>query len=646
MIFLPISLDPMGFGKEWIWGAMVILGLVIMAAGMILGEYKIKVSWWWIVWGLLVVWAVLGWNGLSAGAKMKSWMNPGGIGMWVISFGWMWLLLQSKDKRELEFLSVGGLLAGIASVVVFLMPESKLPLVWPKDRVIVAIGPEWSATGSLVGEAVLMAVLTYYWGKRLVRSLKEQKEGGENYVIEAAAAMFFGVIGVLAVYRIVKIGWMGLDLNNSWIIAVEAMKRKPFFGVGPGNFLEAYNLYRAAAINGSKFWAVAFNLSGLGILHWWTELGIGGLILAILMGLRWWGLRKKKGWVETGIVLAAMWLLPVNLTVAFVAVWVIARKMESGEVGLVLKAGEQGKNVMPVIAAGVILLGAGWGGYWWGRLAAGEYYYKQSVMAAGKNEAGKTYELQIKAIGMNPRLAEYRRTYSQTNLAIGLNMLKNKEVSKEDQEKAGILVQQAVREAKAAVGLEDKTSTYWANLASVYRQLIGMVEGVADWGLQSASQAAVLDPVNPLLKMEVGSIWYAGGKYEEADRVFEQVVMLKPDFANGWYNWAYTAKNLGKIGEAVTRLAQAVSLVAVDSGDYDRAIKELAVWRKELEELQKKQGEAAKPAPTPETLKVAEPIPTGKEQIKVPKDDIKPPEETVEEPVVSPEASPTGKISQ
>jgi Tfp pilus assembly protein PilF len=243
----------------------------------------------------------------------------------------------------------------------------------------------------------------------------------------------------------------------------------------------------------------------------------------------------------------------------------------------------------------------------WARVVMAEAAIKKSMVAAAKNQAQPTYDWQRKAIGLNPYEPEYRRIYSQTNLALAQATLTKENPSDADKQQAAVLVQQAVNEGKAAIALDGINSSYWANLAVIYRSLVGLVDGAADWSYESYNQAVALDPANPLLKLNLGGLLYAANRFEEADRLFEGVVTLKPDLANGWYNWAYTAKKQNRINEAVARLNQAVALVPANSGDFDKATQELADWKKELEAL-------SAPAPTPkeaETLKTAEPLPTG-----------------------------------
>ena len=129
-----------------------------------------------------------------------------------------------------------------------------------------------------------------------------------------------------------------------------------------------------------------------------------------------------------------------------------------------------------------------------------------------------------------------------------------------------------------------------------------------------------------MTKLEMGGLLFAAGRYEDADRVFEALVVSKSDMANGWYNWAYTAKKLNKLPEAISRLTQAISLVPVDSADYDKATKELADWKKELEDKNKKEAVVKEENKAPEVLQTPAPLPTGKAGvIPVPTGELNPP---------------------
>ncbi|MBU4397684.1 hypothetical protein KKC08_05990, partial [Patescibacteria group bacterium] len=196
------------------------------------------------------------------------------------------------------------------------------------------------------------------------------------------------------------------------------------------------------------------------------------------------------------------------------------------------------------------------------------------------------YNWQIKAIAMNPNLPKLRRIYSQTNLALVRSLSEKAEsLTEEERQKISILTQQAVREAKTAVNLDNRDAESWVNLAGIYRQFAGGVEGAADWAYDSYSQAILLDPTNSSLKLDLGGLLFAAEKYEEADRMFEEAVVDKRDFANGWYNWAYSAKKRDRLSVAVARMNQVLALIPLDSADYETAEETLNEWRSELERL-------------------------------------------------------------
>ena len=631
VFFLPVIMDAYGFGKVIFLLLLGMIGLLLWLV-MLIFEKREEVifNWGWGLFLLLTVWAGFLFFREAPGVQMKAIMSGNGLTVLatIVVWGFLWLQVTDKEEAEkqLNWLTVGGLLVAVASLVAFLIPASKLPIVWPKNNPLISISAGWSLTGSLLSEAIMMVFLAVEWGKRLGKKLK----GGENYIMAAILTAVFVLILALSVVKIQKTGWVVLDPNSSWVVAVEAFKRNPLTGIGIGNFSTAFNMYRPASYNTTQYWASGFNVSINGWLQLWTEMGIVGLGLVIMMILLVVRQKKDMTWVRLMLILLAFLFLPVNLMVWWLLMWLLVYSgLKTKKVGLVLKVGESGFNVMPWIVTAVIVGIMVWSGFNLGKVTAADYYYRQSLIAASKNDGGTTYNQQIKTIGINPKVTEYRRVYSQTNLALAVSLLSNKEVAEADKEKASVLIQQSVREGKAAVSLDQMDVANWTNLAQIYRKIIGVVDGAADWSFQAYQQAMVLDPTNASLDLDMGGLLFAAGRYEDADRLFEQAVTNKPDYANGWYNWAYNAKQMNRLADAVQRLNQAVALVPVTSADYEKASGELVVWKKEYDEAVKKQGAATEAlAPKPETLKAPAPQPTVSNQEKVsipPSQDLAPP---------------------
>lgn len=627
MVFLPVVTDPFGWGKNWIWVMSGFLGLFLWLMGWLTAkEKKLELNelWWW--WGGMVVVAMITWWKLSSGAKIRTMADFGGLGTMVSWWVWMFLWQQTKEDREgqIGWMTIGAGIVGVASIGVFLLPTTKLPLIWPKTNPFVSIDQNWSMAGSLLNEVLLMGFLATVWMRKLVGKLKNDQE----YVGTAVVSSLLILILLLGVFRLIKTGWINLDGTSSWVIAVESFKKEPLLGVGVGNFVEAFSSWRPTSYNATSYWANGFKFSGNLVLHIWTEMGLLGLGLVVIMAVRLFKKRNRsfEWWFLMGYGLAVLFL-PYTFLGTWLLVWLLSGlRGKTTELSLLVLAGDKNVNMAPVLVTMVVMTIGLVGGYTGQRLIAGEIFMRQSLLAASKNDGGSTYNLQIRAIGSQPQLAEYRRIYSQTNLSLAIAMLSNKDLSDEDKQKASVLIQQAVREAKSAISLESNNPIYWSNLASIYRQIVGIVDGAADWSLQAYQQAVILEPVNPMTKLEMGGLLFAAGRYEDADRVFEALVVSKSDMANGWYNWAYTAKKLNKLPEAISRLTQATSLVPVDSVDYDKATKELADWKKELEDKNKKEAVVKEENKAPEVLQTPAPLPTGKAGvIPVPTGELNPP---------------------
>jgi len=629
IFFLPVVVDSFGFGKNWLMFLASFLGLMIWVVALIIKkENKVIIGrgWGWLLG--LTVWATIFWYFGEAGVRMRTLMGMPGLGMmWSLTiWTFLWIQVNREGENSGEgWLTLAGLMVAISSLVVFLLPTAKLPVSWPKQNPLISITADWSLAGSILGELWLLAILEVIWVKKILEKIKKR----EGYIWEMVVTAVLVLVLFLDIFKMTRVGWNYLDVNSSWAIATESLKNRPLQGVGIGNFIEAFNWWRPATFNNGKNWSGSFGWGANSGLQLWTELGIVGLAIGVLAMVSFVKGQKNKesmmGVLLVGIVLA---LTPINLVALVLVMWLVSREIKTKEVGLMLRVGEAGMNAAPIILAILLTAGVGLGGYWGTRVLLGEFYLKKSLVAAGNNDGGATYSWQIKAITANANNAEYRWIYSQTNLMLAIGLMSNKEITDDQKQKAAVLIQQAVREGKAAVTLDSKNASYWSNLASIYRQLVGSVEGSADWSYQAYAQALNLDPVNPSLRLDFGGLLFAAGKYEEAGRLFEQVVNLKPDLANGWYNLAYAEKKMNKLELAVNHLGQAVSLVPITSGDYDKASKELELWRKEYEDSLKQADSAkATTAKQAETLKVPEALPSGTNNtnVEVPKDGLEPP---------------------
>jgi tetratricopeptide (TPR) repeat protein len=112
-------------------------------------------------------------------------------------------------------------------------------------------------------------------------------------------------------------------------------------------------------------------------------------------------------------------------------------------------------------------------------------------------------------------------------------------------------------------------------LAQVYQSIVPFAQGADEFAIQTYSQAVALDPINPNLRIALGGVYYALGRFDEAIQVFQLAVLAKPDLANAHYNLGLALREKGETDQAIAQMNAVLSLVAKDSQDYQIAKTEL-----------------------------------------------------------------------
>jgi len=436
-----------------------------------------------------------------------------------------------------------------------------------------------------------------------------------------------------------------LSYSTSWAIAVESFKnwRLFLFGIGPTNFLEAFSQFRPVSYNLSNLWAIRFSSSSNYYFHLLTTvgaLGIASFLWLIGKTIKTQIKFNQEGSLTVFVPLLTILIIFLFLSPNFLLLFcfylflaLLALNLPySGEYSETSKIASWAIFIPTLLFVLCCL-------FFTGRTYAAEVFFRRSLNALAQNDGTGAYSNQVKAITLNPFHDLYRLAYSQTNLALAYSLASRSGLSDQDRQNITALVQQAIREAKAAVSLNKNKVVNWENLANIYRQLINFAQGSDQWAITALSQAIKLDPTNPQLKLNLGGIYYALKNYDEAIRFFQQAVEIKPNFANGYYNLSAAYREKSNFQKAHEAMLATLNLVPTTSEDYNKA-------RQELDELAKKvtASEAAQAKPE----KIPEPKPTQQPLIEpepYPSPVITPPIELPEEqaaPDVSPapEATP------
>lgn len=642
LFFLPITTNFYGFNKNFL--LYLLTGLLMLAWGIRIAlTKKIKIS--QTPFGLLIILFVFGQIMTTVFAspnKTETFLLAGETGT-IIALGLLYFVIinnlkQSAKRYCLNAIIATAALLGLLAVFQFLgLTETLLATnapQWIKAKF-------WTPTG---GPLILVIFLIIGLLFSLITFLKKFTQSTLKAVGFGLATVLCSLGLIVTISQILpgkESAVVILPYSSAWAIAIEAFKQNPLFGVGPANFLSAFNRFRPVAFNQSEFWNARFGSSSSYPLHLLTTSGLFGLVPFVLLALK---ILKQARKNRTNLpyfgVLACLLLLfflPANYLTLFtffvlLAIWV----PKTGE--SVLAVPKQ----FSLIPLGLVGIAVAVAFYFGNRAYLADIYFRRSLTALAQNQGIETYNYQIKAIELNPRRTSYRLAYSQTNFALANSLASQPDLSDQDRTQISQLIQQAINEAKRATVLNPNNAEVWENLGQIYRNIINFAQGAEEWAIAACRQAVATDPINPRLRVELGGLHYSLQNYDAAVRQFQIAVDLKPDFANGYYNLAVAYREQEKYPEAYNAMQLVLNFIPFDSADYQKA-------KDELDQLAEKLPVETTPAPQPtpkpeEELTEPEPLPSPviEPPIELPEEagpEIEETPETETEP--TPEATPT-----
>lgn len=414
-----------------------------------------------------------------------------------------------------------------------------------------------------------------------------------------------------------------LPFTAGWSIALDIFKnaRTALLGVGPENFLAAFTRLKPAYLNLTPLWDSRFGSSSNELFTVLTTTGVLGAGLWLAMFLKSGNLAFKHKLTAPFLLLlgyfVANLVVPANsvlLGMSFISLALVglSLKLDTDEVKDVTDQSAFLPWILGFVSCGVLVF------FWYfeGRAYAANIATYKALNLLNTN-ATESYNQQIKAYNLESGNPNYRLNFSKTSLALANSVAAKKDLSDQDKTNITQLVEQAIREAKNATKLDPDNVLVWENLADIYSQLINFAQGAQDWAIASYGQALSIDPNNARLRLNLGGVYFSLKDFDSAEKMYEQAVSLKPDWANAHYNLSAILKTKGNYAKALEQMRIVVQLLDPNSKDYQQATNELA----DLEKL------APTPAAqTPESAKqnielvTPTPLPSPKTKVALPKD--------------------------
>jgi len=634
IVFLPFFTDPYDFGRQ----IFILVGVFIVFAFLAIKSFlekKLslqKSPYLLSVFLLFLVFvASSAINGPNKMSSLTAIVGPASFLLLLLV-----LIISAniiKPKFALYALLGSGIVLTLISLILFL-GKFTFPLNFPSLNL--SIGKAWSPTGSLISQAVILAMLVPI-GFALIYEEVQKKNLLLGTLVFLGNTLILAGLGVALYLLTNEAKPILVPQQTAWAIAAESIKNVKFavFGMGPGQFINAFTSFRPISFNASEFWNLRFGVSSNWYFQLLTEVGLLGLLIYLGLAIKifkggWRALRAEKIspftlaiYISLIIFLLSQLVWPINfsmLIVFFILLGLVEKKEQKIEADF----SPLGNLVIIFFAIPLLFFGVLF--YFGGKVALANNYFLNSIKAANQNDGIKTYNLQIKAIQTDPSSAAYRMAYAQTNFALANSLATKKDLTDNDKSTISQLIQQSLREAKAAVSLDPGNAVAWENLSSLYSSLINFAQDADTWAVSSYQEAIKVDPLNPRLRIELGGVYYGQKNYNQAANLFLQATNLKPDLANAHYNLANALKELGALVDAKNEYEVAQSLVQIDSNDYQKVTAELEEVKKRI------------PSPTPTPVAKKPSVPETLSTPQAPAEGINPPLELPNEgpPVTSP----------
>ena len=531
-------------------------------------------------------------------------------------FSYFRVFLPFEIARGVNFTPTGSSFS-VISFLLMLLPLSLISTISPNkflpQPLAVVVSVLFSVTIVLIGSISTCIVLLLIFGACIL-IVKDRLSGKTLLLILAPFAI--AVLILMLAYVPFSGNKLHETRNNfpmeiqlpfdvSWKVSATAFRDPPFIGTGPATFLYNFTSYKPVEFNQLKFWNFSFSTAYnefLQALGMWGLFGLFSLIT--FCGVIF--INSKKylfsnhmdntqddmqvlltGLAVSGFVVLALFLIHATTLVSVVTTFFlmasfmasqkhIREKVFEFSMGIKISTSDDKQiDFLPIVIFILYLVVFIFVSQKTYKAVVADYYHRLALLQASKDGA-KTYEYLQKAENLNPYIDLYRVDMAQTNFALANALASQKGPTQDnpqgtltDQDKQTIqtLITQAINEGRASVVLSPRSSRNWEVLALIYRNITGVANNSLAFALDAYGRAIQLDPLNPSLRVDVGSIYYSTKNYDLATRFFTDAVNLKPDYINGYYNLAIAYRDKGDLENAKIVAEQAVVLLQSDLGE-------------------------------------------------------------------------------
>jgi len=439
-----------------------------------------------------------------------------------------------------------------------------------------------------------------------------------------ALPMFFLAVSVFFIILNPQFTWLSqrpneifLSQGTSFQISLQALKSNPVFGSGPGTFANDFSKFKSADFEKGDLWNATFNNATSKIINDMATTGVLGFVAVLaLMGFAvFYGIKflfAEKSGENNKIV---YWILTLGLSCVLIMQSITYFLYSSGYVldfvyffaiaALTVLTFQEKKQyelkpsslltliitfaftLVFIFGLGLLFLD--------GQRYVAEVNYLNGLAAWQSGQKDQAINNLETAASLNSGSDLYFRQLSQAYLLKLQDELNTAGSNPSDAEKnkVQILVANSVNAAKFATDLNPKSASNWSVRGYVYQNLSGLIADAEKWAISSYDSALQLDPNNPYLFLQEGSVYYQQKDYQNAKTKLEKAIALTPSYSNALYYLGLVYDALGQKDKAVAEFTL-VKQLNPDDKSIQQIIDNLNAGRSALQTV-------TPPAETPPT---------------------------------------------
>ncbi len=380
-----------------------------------------------------------------------------------------------------------------------------------------------------------------------------------------------------------KLGLNNIEVSPSFTstmsLTKSVLKKDPVLGLGPNRFGDAWAMYKSQAINSTVFWDTHFDFGSGLIPTLAATTGIVGILSLLLFfffifvtGIQslFFTFRNSTSQIipafffGTAYLFLASFIYPTGVVI-YVLAFVFAgifiglfnSSIAAGEAVVSFTDNPRNSFFSLLVLVSLMIAACAVGFKYVERFASVPYFGK--ALAANTVDLAEANIIKANLLYSNDL---YLRTYSQVYM-LKLNSIVSKGSALTDDDKANLQpnLDKAINGAQLAIGYNKDNYLNYNALGGVFSNVTSLgVTGAYDNAIAAYTQASVLNPFNPGIKLNMAQVSLANKKTKEAKDYATQALTLKPDYEEAMLVLSQIAKVDGDTAGALAYANQALAL--------------------------------------------------------------------------------------